>query len=323
MDKIQRQIDVYIYDNVNALDVSGISEAFHAAVVDGQHAYKMRYVSSNGKNVTSSCGLKLAADIALHEISDADDLLLPGGNGVNDQLLQKDIIEHIKNWQVGKPQRRLISICSGSLLLAEAGVLNGRFATTHWLRGEYVMKNYREVNWQVDKIYVADGNIFSSAGVTTGVDLALHIIKQDCGAEVALHVARELVVSIRRSGGQTQYSDILQSQYLAQNSLGNLLDQLVASPEKNWTLETMAAEVGMTSRTLSRKFGRQLKMSPMSYVEKIRVKHAENLLGLGISIQTTAQQSGFGSLQRMRRGFERQIGITPAAYVEKFSQIYS
>ncbi|PCI87029.1 MAG: hypothetical protein COB24_07555 [Hyphomicrobiales bacterium] len=323
MDKIQRHVDVYIYDNVNALDVSGISEAFHTAVVNGQRAYKMRYVSLTGENVTSSCGLKLVADIALHEITDADDLLLPGGLGVNHQLQQKDLIEHIHNWQIGKPQRRLISICSGALLLAEAGVLNERLATTHWGRRDYVLKNYRKVNWQVDRIYVADGNIYSSAGVTAGVDLALAIIKQDCGAEIALDVARELVVSIHRSGGQTQYSDILRSQYLVQNSLGNLLDQLVASPQKNWTLEIMAAEVSMTSRTLSRKFNDQLKMSPMSYVEKIRVKHAENLLGLGVSTQRAAQQSGFGSLQRMRRGFERQIGITPAAYVEKFCQIYS
>ena len=323
MDKMQRQVNVYIYDNVNALDVSGISEAFHSAVIDGRHAYKMRYVSLNGQNVTSSCGLKLAADIALPEIANADDLLLPGGQGINHQLQQKDLIELINNWQTGRSQNRLISICSGALLLAEAGVLDGRVATTHWSRREYVQKYYRKVKWQIDKIYVADGNIYSSAGVTAGVDLALAIIKQDCGAEVALHVARELVVSIRRSGGQTQYSDILQSQYSVQNSLENLLDQLLACPAKNWTLEVMAAEVGMTSRTLSRKFNSQLKMSPISYVEKIRVKHAENLLGLGISMQKTAQQSGFGSLQRMRRGFERQIGITPAAYVEKFSQIYS
>lgn len=318
MDKFLRHVNVYIYDGVNALDVAGISEAFDTVLINDEQAYKMRYVSLNGENVISSNGLKLAADNALHEVADADDLLLPGGLGVEDQLLQTELMEIIRNWQIDQPHRRLISVCSGALILAQAGVLNGRVATTHWGRRDEVTKNHPNVDWQIDKLFVVDDNIYSSAGVTAGVDLALHIIKQDCGAEAALYVAQMLVVSIRRSGGQTQYSDILQNQYSVQNSLENLLDHLVASPEKNWTLETMAAEVAMTNRTLSRKFVSQLKISPMSYVEKIRVKHAENLLSLGMSMQKTAQQSGFGNLQRMRRGFERQIGVTPAAYVEKF-----
>ncbi|NRA86185.1 MAG: helix-turn-helix domain-containing protein [Rhizobiales bacterium] len=325
MQSTTRQIDLYIYDGVNILDVSGISEAFYAASTHDKTTYNLRYMSKDGSPIRAACGLKLCADIGLDDINlgginNGQDLVLLGGAGMNGQMHYTPLLEVIKNWQISGQDKRLISVCSGALILAASGVLDGHIATTHWSRADEAAQLYPNVKWQTDSIYTIEGHLFTSAGVTAGIDLALAIIAKDCGTSVALLVARELVVSLRRSGGQTQYSDILKAQYSTQNSLEALLELIVAQPDKDWTLDCMAEIAGMTSRTLSRKFRQQLDCSPVLYVEKIRVSHASNLLSFGRNMNKVAKQSGFGNLQRMQRSFERQIGISPTAYCKKFSE---
>ncbi|CAN0603281.1 unnamed protein product, partial [Ectocarpus sp. 12 AP-2014] len=204
------------------------------------------------------------------------------------------------------PNGRVISICSGALLLAAAGVLDGRTATTHWSRLTDT-KQFGRVLWDLDQICTAQDRVFTSAGVTTGIDLALSIIRADCGASVALAVARELVMQLRRTGGQSQYAMHLAGQFTKDDTLTRLIEQVVAEPHLNWTLAAMAETAGLNPRTLSRHFKRDLQENPAQFVERVRVDHARGLMADKLPLKQVARLSGFGDLQRMRRAFLRRF----------------
>lgn len=314
-----RHIDIFLYDGVNSLDVAGISEAFCIAEKSNKPAYKLRFFSIDGKTVKSHCGLNLAADLSIDELNERGDLLIPGGEKVDAQFGQMAIIELIKNWQKDGGHKRLISICSGALLLAHAGVLNGIRATTHWQREGQAKRDYPLVDWRVCSIFEHSQDIYSSAGVTCGIDLALSLISQDCGNDEALRIARQMVVFIHRSGGQSQFSSYLESQFNNNDGLSKLILNLISNPFEDWTLEKMADVAGLTSRTLSRRFKSSMDISPISFVERVRVRHASLLIAKGNNRANVAKLSGFGSEQRMRRAFDRHVGISPKEYARKFA----
>ena len=209
-------------------------------------------------------------------------------------------------------------MCSGALILADAGVLDGREATSHWSRERMVNELYPNVHWDTDKIYILSDPVFTSAGVSTGIDLALAIIRQDCGASAALSVAQELVVYLQRPGGQTQFSGLLSSQFNLDPSLGELMNEILQSPERDWTLEAMANQLSMNSRTLSRRFVDATNISPVRFVERVRVDIARQFLSSGMPLKRAARASGFGDIQRMRRSFQRQTGLNLAEFVDRF-----
>lgn len=312
-----RTIDILLFDDVNLLDVSGPVQAFEAAHIEGRKQYVMRYVSPDGKPVRATCGLRLLADKRLSKDSDSDDLLIPGGKGV-DALIQnvavRDIIQHRA---ARDGTGRLISVCSGALVLAAAGVLDGRPATTHWSRSSDTLK-YGKVLWDLDRISTSDTRIFTSAGVTTGIDLALAIIRADCGSTAALTAARELVVQLRRTGGQSQYAIHLAGQFTRDDNLTRLIEKVVTQPHLDWSLEALANTAGMNSRTLSRHFKRDLQETPAQFVERVRVDHARGLLLENLPLKQVATDSGFGDLQRMRRAFQRRFGIHISDYISAF-----
>lgn len=312
-----RTIDVLLFDDVNLLDVSGPVQAFKTARANGRRKYRMKYVSLNGNPVRTCCGMTLVADGELTAESPSADLLIPGGEGVN--TLTKNQLLHSIIQQRAAPQgqARLISVCSGALVLASAGVLDGHAATTHWSRLRDT-QDYDEVHWDLDRISVSDGRIFTSAGVTTGIDLALSIIRQDCGAAAALDVARELVVQLRRTGGQSQYAVHLAGQFSRNDGLTQLIEKIVTQPNLDWTLEGMANSAGMNARTLSRHFKRSMKETPAQFVERVRVDHARGLLTENIPSKQVAAESGFGDLQRMRRAFQRRFGVGVNEYISVF-----
>ncbi len=312
-----RSIDVFIFDGVNILDVAGPVQAFDNALSNGKRKYHLRYVSLDGNPVTASCGLVLAAQAKLSPKSNADDLMIPGG-GVDGLLDNKGLLAFISSWANRGGDSRVISICSGALLLAATGILDGKEATTHWARHGMVHDLFPNVAWYLGKIYTQDGPIYTSAGVSTGIDLALSIIGNDCGAAAALDVAQELVVFLKRSGSQSQFSNFLQSQYQLRPDIAALAKKIIAEPTNNWTLDSMAHEISMSGRTLSRKFIHQIGMTPVQFVEQTRTDHARNLLSNGASLQIAARASGFGSLQRMQRGFKRQLGVGAKEYFERF-----
>lgn len=313
-----RIIDILMFDNVNMLDVIGPSDAFDLARLQNTPAYIIRYISLDGNPIRASCGLRAAADGALYGQSDAHDLLIPGGDGVDALLDNAQLQSVVQSWARKTDGSRLISVCSGSLLLAAAGTLDGKSATSHWKRQEAALQNYPLVNWNLDALHTQHDNIFTSAGVSAGIDLALAIIKEDCGAVAALDVAQEMVVYLKRHGGQSQFSDVLRAQFAMEEPLTLLLEKITTNPAREWNLETMAADVNMSSRTLSRKFSRDIGISPVQFVERVRVKFACTLLSEAPSMKRAASLSGFGDLQRMRRAFQRHLGVSVADYVRGF-----
>ncbi|MEO0930701.1 MAG: helix-turn-helix domain-containing protein [Pseudomonadota bacterium] len=319
IDKLQnpRFLDVLLFDGVNLLDVSGPVQAFDTVMVNGHKRYSTRFVSFDGCAVRASCGLRLTPDVALLPDTTSDDLLIPGGAGVNALLSNTVLCDIVAGHLERKPHGRVISICSGALLLAAAGVLNGRVATTHWSRVADT-KRYRDVLWDLDQISTAQDRVFTSAGVTTGIDLALSIIRSDCGASVALAVARELVVQLRRTGGQSQYAIHLAGQFTKDDALTRLIEQVVAQPHLDWSLDALSQAAGMNPRTLSRHFKRDLEENPGEFVERVRVDHARGLLADKLPLKQVAQLSGFGDLQRMRRAFQRRFGINVSDYISAF-----
>ncbi len=312
-----RNIDVLIFEGVNLLDIAGPVQAFETAHHDCRRIYSHRYVSVDGGSVRASNGLELHADDALSGVSSGTDLLIPGGDGVDAALRHQPLLETVRNKAEENSGARLISICSGALILAAAGVLDGRPATTHWSR-EKNTRDYAQVMWDLDRISVSQDNVFTSAGVTTGIDLALAIIRTDCGNAAALEVARELVVQLRRTGGQSQYAIHLAGQFTRDDNLGRLIEAVIARPERAWRLDDLAQEAGMNSRTLSRQFNRHLKTSPAQFVERVRVDHARGLLNERLPLKTVARTSGFGDTQRMRRAFQRHFGVGVGDYIRIF-----
>lgn len=311
-----RTIDVLLFEDVNLLDVSGPVQAFKTARSMGRRKYRMRYVSLDGNPVTSCCGLTLGVEARLSTGSGANDLLVPGGGGI-DALTENQKVRHIIQHRAKGGNGRLISICSGALLMASAGILDGLVATTHWSRAADIQQ-YQNVLWDLDRISTSNGRVFTSAGVTTGIDLALTFIRADCGAEAALEVARELVVQLRRTGGQSQYAMHLAGQFTRDDALAKLIEQVVSQPHLVWTLEALADTAGMNARTLTRHFKRDLYETPAQFVEKIRVGHARGLLMEGVPAKRVAVESGFGDLQRMRRAFKRRFGVGVSEYQSVF-----
>ncbi|MDF2371602.1 MAG: DJ-1/PfpI family protein [Rhizobiaceae bacterium] len=310
-----RTINVLLYDDVNMLDVAGPVQAFEAAKTDGRKMYHIRFVSPDGLPVRACCGLRLVPDAKFASSSHGDDLLIPGGVGV-DRLIHNSVVREIIQKQA-KTEGRLISVCSGALVLAAAGVLDGLDATTHWSRAEDTRK-YANVSWKLDRISITQGKIFTSAGVTTGIDLALAIIQADRGHMIALEVARELVVQLRRIGGQSQYAIHLAGQFTKGESLARVIEQIVSQPHLDWSLEKLAETAGLNTRTLSRHFKRDLGETPAQFVEKVRVDHARKLLSESLPLKRVAANSGFGDLQRMRRAFQRRFGVQLSEYRSMF-----
>lgn len=312
----KRKIDVFIFEGVNLLDIAGPVQAFDTARYDGRKMYDHRYVSLDGRPVRASCGLNLATDDRLSAMSDADDLLIPGG-GVDKHLDNEALLQIVSAKANAPGDGRIISICSGALILAAAGALDEKMATTHWRR-ETIIRSYPRVLWDLDRISTESDRIYTSAGVTTGIDLALAIIRKDCGNSEALEVARELVVQLRRTGGQSQYAIHLAGQFTPDDALTRLIENVVARPDKDWSLENLAQEACMNPRTLSRRCKKHIQLSPAQFVEKTRVDHARGLLSENIPLQTVAVKSGFGDLQRMRRAFQRRFGVNLGEYLSVF-----
>jgi transcriptional regulator GlxA family with amidase domain len=315
-----RTIDVLLFDDVNLLDVAGPAQTFKTARLNGHRKYKMRYVSMDGMPVRSCCGLRLEADAQLGRVTPSDDLLIPGGIGVDALTGDENLRQIIQDRAGSTGNGRLISICSGALVLAAAGVLDGQIATTHWSRAADTQK-HKGVLWELDRISTAQDRLFTSAGVVTGIDLALAIIRADCGPAVALEVARELVVQLRRTGGQSQYAIHLAGQFSADDALTRLIEQVVSNPQSVWSLEVLAETAGMNARTLSRHFKRHLQDTPAQFVERVRVDHARGLLQENLPLKQVAKDSGFGDLQRMRRAFQRRFGVRVSEYLTTFGDV--
>ncbi|MFD2206780.1 GlxA family transcriptional regulator [Kiloniella antarctica] len=311
-------IDVFVFSGVNLLDISGPVQAFHSTPGTKKTPYKHRFITLDGKNAITSCGMEIVAQGSMSNLADQADLLIPGGCGVDNHLKNEQLAKILRGFIKNSSTNRLISICSGSLILAASGLLDGREATTHWSRAQMAKSMFPNVIWKLDTIYTKSDQIYTSAGVSTGIDLALSIIEEDHGTGISLNVAQELVVYLRRTGGQRQFSHLLEAQIKLEPKLLQLVDKITSNPAQNWTLSALANQANMSPRTLDRKFNQTLNTSPVQFVELTRLNQARVLLSKGVSMKQVAGLCGFGDLQKMRRSFTRHLGITTTEYIQHF-----
>jgi transcriptional regulator GlxA family with amidase domain len=312
-----RRIVVVAYDGVGLLDVTGPLEVFTQANVVGA-SYDLIVAGLDGGHVVTRTGTKIVPNVALREIvSPLDTLIVAGGpdweNQVNNDILVTQVA------RVACMARRVTSVCTGAFVLAAAGLLDGRRATTHWRHLDQLEARFPLVQVDRDAIFLRDGTVTTSAGVSTGIDLALSLVEDDFGPELARSVARELVVFMQRPGGQSQFSIRVRSGSSHHESLRRLIDQIVADPAADYSLATMSNLAGFSVRHLCRLFREEIGLSAARYVESIRVELARELLETtDDTIALVATKVGFNSMETMRRAFLREIAVTPAGYRERF-----
>lgn len=300
-----RRICVLVFPNFQLLDAAGPIAAFEAA-----GGYEVRIVAAQPGVVRSSSGVEWMAQ-GLPRGPLGDTLLLAGGDGIDAAMGDASLLRFIR--RSASQQHRIASVCSGSLLLAATGLLDGRTATTHWSRTAQFQQLFPQVRLEADRIFVRDGQMWTSAGITAGIDLALAMIAHDLGADVARGVAQELVVYYRRPGGQSQFSALLALQG-AHNRFDPLLDHVRRHLKDRHGVEDLAARACMSPRHFARAFHTETGVTPAKAVERIRVEAARTALDDGaVSVQRVALDCGFGDAERMRRSFARILGMTPSA----------
>jgi transcriptional regulator GlxA family with amidase domain len=261
--------------------------------------------------------MRLVADRALRAVRGVDTLLVAGGVGTAAALRDAELVRWIRT--MAPRVRRLGSVCSGSFLLAEAGLLDGRRATTHWAWCATLAERYPAVTVASDPIFVRDGTIYTSAGVTAGMDLALALVEEDHGREVALDVARQLVMFLRRPGGQSQFSAQLAAQSAEREPLRDLQAWIGEHPEADLSVPALARRVAMSPRNFARVFTREVGVTPARFVESVRVEAARRRLEESAAgVDSVAAACGFGTAESMRRAFLRTVRVPPAAYRHRF-----
>ncbi|MGW0751486.1 GlxA family transcriptional regulator [Streptomyces sp. NPDC002587] len=309
---------VVLYDGVQSLDVTGPVEVF--AAVDrfpGRTGYAIRTVSPGGTPVRTSSGLTLVPDGELESArpGKGTTLLVPGGRTT------ADFEPRLTDWlrAHGGGARRLVSVCTGGLLLAEAGLLDGRRATTHWCVCERMARDYPAVTVEPDPIYVRDGPVATSAGVTAGIDLALALVEEDHGRDVALTIARHLVVFLRRPGNQAQFSAQLEAQTARREPLRDVQQFITEHPGGDLSVEALAARARLSPRHFARAFQAETGVTPGRYVERVRVEHARRLLeDSREGVAQISRACGYGTPEALRRAFVKTLGQSPAEYRRRF-----
>lgn len=310
MDKKSRTVAVIIFPGVNIVDFGGPVEVFLDANTGGVVNYDVRFVSIDDQPVRLASGLVLVPSLGIGRIFDCDDLLLPGGEGVDAVCEERCFDEILNAWAKGRPEGRLVSTCSGAMLLANAGLLDGKQATTHWARECQVKVSWPDVCWDIDSIYVQDGRIYTSAGVTASIDLAIHLVRQDCGSAIARQVALKQVVSAHRHGGQRQFARLFEASIIDNWRLLPLLRSIEANPQLNWSLETMAAEINTTTKTLTRLFKGELGLPPKRYVNLLRAQMARDYLSEGLSTKEVAKLLGYKTPQSVLQSMKRYLQLS-------------
>lgn len=317
-----RTIALLGFNGVAALDIAGPYEVFslpsYLAQDNAVPPYRIVLLADRSGPVRSASGLSLVAHTSWRNFHDTVDTLLVCG-GPDMTALQRN--QKLLAWlrTMARRTRRIGSICTGAFLLAEAGLLSNRRATTHWREVTRLAQKYPSTTVEPDAIYVKDGHIYTSAGITAGMDLALALVEEDLGRDIALAAARMLVLFLKRPGGQSQFSTQLQAQAVEGQRLADLLSWLTDHHHKPMTVENMASQAGMSPRTFARVFVTETGDTPALYLEKLRLEHAVRLLETtGTSLDMTAQTCGFTGHEQLRRAFQRHKGITPQDYQKRF-----
>ena len=319
-----RRIVFAIYPGIVALDLVGPHEVFTAAAEVARHlgrnadAYRVEVVAPEVGVVPTTRGPAVVADRSLASVrGPIDTLVMVGGDGARAAVDDEEFVAGIA--RVARHSRRVVSVCTGAYVLAAAGLLDGRRATTHWSWCRDMARTFPRVTVDPDPIFVRDGNVWTSAGVTAGMDLALALVGDDLGRDVALTTARQLVLFVQRPGGQSQFSAQLGAQLAAREPIRDLQHWIVEHPDDDHAVERLAARVAMSPRHFARVFREEVGCTPAAYVERIRVEVARRLLETtDIAVDEIARVAGFGTAETTRRAFARRVGTNPSEYRERF-----
>src|SRR5262245_23086224 len=321
-----RRIGIIAFPGSQILDIAGplgvfaeANQFFQADFNAKQAPYQVELISTESDRLVDCyCGVNLTAQADFRHVKGKfDTLLIAGGYGV----LQVEKIAGFLPWlrKTSNAARRIGSVCVGAFALAAAGLLDGRRATTHWYFCRQMAERFPAVKFDPDPIFIRDGNIYTSAGVTAGIDLSLTLVEEDLGAELALLVARALVVFLRRPGGQSQFSASLSLQTSDRAPIRELQAWLLDNLREPLTVEQMAARVGMSPRNFARIFAEQIGVTPARFVMQIRVEAARRRLEeASQSIELIADECGCGSLESMRSAFQRMLRVSPQEYRKRF-----
>lgn len=318
-----RKVALIGYPGAQSLDIVGPLEVFAQAHRFGApNAYEVILASPVGGTILCNSGLQLAGSVRLADLpGDLDTILVAGGSEDALRLAADVMVLEWLNDRAGKT-RRIGSVCSGAFILAAAGVLDGRRATTHWDFCDDIRSFRPAVRLEPDAIFVADPPFYTSAGITAGIDLCLSLVEADHGPKVALAIARNLVLFMRRPGGQSQYSAGLNVQAAATPRLRQLISDVAADPTGDLSVPILAERAGMSERTFSRVFRKETGVGPAAFVEMARVDRAKALLETSDwPLARLAERSGFGSVEGLHRAFNKRVGITPGEYRQRFGHV--
>ncbi|MFD9407718.1 GlxA family transcriptional regulator [Streptomyces sp. NPDC059989] len=320
-----RRVVIVAFPGVELLDVTGPAEVFSVATrVVGQEGagYLVQIATAAGGELLTSSGLRMVSDLSLDEVDGrVDTLLVAGAIAQDGENVEAVIDETVSAWlRRGEPRaRRIGSICAGAHLLADAGLLKGLRATTHWLTAAQLAADHPELRVEPDPIFIRSGRVWTCAGVTSGLDMALAMVAEDHGQAVALATARMMVMYVKRSGGQSQFSVPLSVPGPSDDPLEALCRWIGEHPAEDLSAEALAARMNLSARHFSRQFGRRMGSTPASYVEAARLEAARRLLEESdMSLPEVAASSGLGSVKTLHRSFQRRLRTTPAEYRRRF-----
>ncbi|RJQ74445.1 helix-turn-helix domain-containing protein [Pseudonocardiaceae bacterium YIM PH 21723] len=312
-----RDVVIVLGDDFELLDVTGPFEVFAAASQLRPGSYRVRLASVSGADAISSSGIRMGVHTRLADLDQVDTLLISGGHSAWQMERDEELLGHIR--RLTAVSRRVCSVCTGSFVLAAAGLLTGRRATTHWAYCAELEARYPQVAVDPDAIFVRDEPFITAAGVTSGMDLALALVEDDLGPDAARTVGRWLVVFLQRPGGQSQFSVRNSVPAVQTIALRRLLDSIAADPAADWSVPVMAARTSQSVRHFARTFAKEVGLSPARYVERARVEAARVRLETGDEcVEAAARSCGFGTAETMRRAFLREISVPPSEYRARF-----
>jgi transcriptional regulator GlxA family with amidase domain len=310
-----RVVVFVVFDGMKLLDAAGPAEVFAEANKFGA-SYRVVMASVDGKDVSTSVGTRFAASTSIESVESVDTAVVSGGDDLVGRPIHPELVAAVG--ALRPRARRMASICTGSFILAQAGILDGRRATTHWRHTRLLSRAFPQVSVEPDAIFVRDGDIYTSAGVSAGIDLALALVEDDHGADLVRDVARSLVVYLKRAGGQSQFSALVEAPPPRRSQLRALTETIAANPGADHSVKRLAAQVSLSTRQLTRLFQIELGTTPARYVEMIRIDTARSALDAGRSVADSARMAGFGSAETLRRVFVSELGISPKAYRDRF-----
>ncbi len=319
--KRTKRIGFLIFDDIQALDLFGPQEVFAEANMVGadlSFSYETILVSHDGKPVCTQSGIEISAQCSLEDCPPLHTLIIPGGIGSRPHRISQEVITWVK--EQAATAVRVGSVCTGLFILARTGLLNGLRATTHWHNADEAREAFPELTIEEDAIFIREGAIITAAGVTAGIDMALSLIEEDMGAQIAVEVAKELIVYLRRTGGQKQFSSFLAHQANVDSRFSDLIVWMADNLCGDLSTEALAERVNLSERHFRRVFLEEHGQTPAALVEHLRIDVAKDWLTHGgRTIAQIAHDTGFQSPDVFTRSFERLVGVTPSIFRRQFA----